>query len=166
MLCLQIEAVEFFWNILNIEIGMSVPKTAKFLIMWSNYWIKATIVIYFEFGILLLDPLSNNFDHCQSKNWHARSKWFLKFTLNTNGLLEPSFGFFVPNLDLGEKYFQQCFVHITFTFCSTYTNEMVTLILKFVHLSVFHSRLQKCLPRIAEWVMCLLNRRRCAWAEL
>ena len=33
MLCLQIEAVEFFWNILNIEIGMSVPKTAKFLIM-------------------------------------------------------------------------------------------------------------------------------------
>ena len=33
MLCLQIEAVEIFWNILNIEIGMSVPKTAEFLIM-------------------------------------------------------------------------------------------------------------------------------------
>ena len=33
MLCLQIEAVEIFWNILNIEIGMSVPKTAELLIM-------------------------------------------------------------------------------------------------------------------------------------
>ena len=33
MLCLQIEAVDFFWNILSIEIGMIVPKTAKFLIM-------------------------------------------------------------------------------------------------------------------------------------
>ena len=33
MFCLQIEAVEIFWNILDIEIGMSVPKTAKFLIM-------------------------------------------------------------------------------------------------------------------------------------
>ena len=54
-----------------------------------------------------MDPLSNNFDHCQSKNWHTRSKWFLKFTLNTNGLSEPSFGFFVSKLDLGEKYFQQ-----------------------------------------------------------
>ena len=74
MLCLQIEAVEIFWNILDIEIGMSMPKTAKFLIMQSNYWIKATIVIYFEFGILLLDPLSKNSDRCQSKNWHARSK--------------------------------------------------------------------------------------------
>ena len=51
MLCLQIEAVEIFWNILDIEIGMTVPKAAKFLIMQSNYWIKATIVIYFEFEI-------------------------------------------------------------------------------------------------------------------
>jgi hypothetical protein len=33
MLCLQIKAVEFLWNILNIKIGMFVPKTAKFLIM-------------------------------------------------------------------------------------------------------------------------------------
>ena len=33
MFCLQIEGVEIFWNILDIEIGMSVPKTAKFLIM-------------------------------------------------------------------------------------------------------------------------------------
>jgi hypothetical protein len=59
-----------------------------------------------------LDPLSNNFDNCQSKNWHPRSKLFLKFTLNSNGLLEPSFGFLVPNLDLGEKYFQQCKVRV------------------------------------------------------
>ena len=32
-LCLQIEAVDFFWNILSLEIGMIVPKTANFLIM-------------------------------------------------------------------------------------------------------------------------------------
>ena len=46
MFCLQIEAVEIFWNILDIEIGMSVPKTAKFFgskLQWSYlgsyYWI-------------------------------------------------------------------------------------------------------------------------------
>ena len=33
MLCLQIEAVGIFWNILNIKIGTPMPKTAKFLIM-------------------------------------------------------------------------------------------------------------------------------------
>ena len=57
----------------------------------SYYWILyPTILIIVNLKIGSQDP-----------------KWFLKFTLNTNGLLEPSFGFLVPNLDLGEKYFQQ-----------------------------------------------------------
>ena len=58
----------------------------------SYYWILyPTILIIVNLKIGSQDP-----------------KWFLKFTLKTNGLLEPSFGFLVPNLDLGEKYFQQC----------------------------------------------------------
>ena len=59
------------------NVGRQIQKCA----LKKRVGVKEVIDIYFEFRILLLDPLSNNFDHCQSKNWHARTtqyKWIVR----------------------------------------------------------------------------------------